>query len=325
MKNQNYIFNLRLCLILLSIIVFSTSTTIAQDIPKKGSSLFTTIETAKEYIINNQNVDGGWPLIPGEESDVEITALAIWSLIDADWGTGSSVVRRGVRYLERNQREDGSWNNNTAHTIFTVIALAKGKTAPDIRFRGLQWLKNAQNRSGSWGRNSNNTGHILYTAASLVGLKKLGLTPKNSNLIPTGMEWIADPERINFDGGWTLPNGTQSDIYVTSWVLQALSPDYDLDEQIAWIKQFQNKDGGFGRYRGNSSDPEVTATVIMALAASEDPLNTRRIAISYFAKVQAENGGFISEIPIELKTPTENLQTTCFVLIAIHANIGDGE
>lgn len=320
MKNQNWILKLLLCLIFVYIISLSTSFTIAQDVPRKGSSLFTTIETAKEYIINNQNVDGGWPLIPGEDSDVEITALAIWSLIDADWGTGSSVIRRGVRYLERHQREDGSWNNNTAHTIFSVIALAKGKTAPDVRFRGLQWLKKAQNRSGSWGSESNNTGHILYTAASLVGLKKLGLTPRNSKLIPSGMEWIADPERINFDGGWTLPSGTQSDIYVTSWVLQALSPDYDLDEQIAWIKQFQNKDGGFGRYKGNASDPEVTATVIMALAASEDPLNTRRIAISYFTNAQSENGGFISNTPIELKTPTENLQTTCFVLIAIHAN-----
>ncbi len=172
MKNRNYILKLLLFLILVYIVSFNTSITIAQDIPKKGSSLFTTIENAKEYIINNQNVDGGWPLIPGEESDVEITALAIWSLIDADWGTGSSVVRRGVRYLERYQREDGSWNNNTAHTIFSVIALAKGKTAPDIRFRGLQWLKKAQNPSGSWGSESNDTGHILYTAASLVGLKK---------------------------------------------------------------------------------------------------------------------------------------------------------
>ena len=321
MKNRGYIFNLRLWIILLCSILFTTTITIAQDIPKKVPSLFITIETAKKYIINSQNVDGGWPLIPGEESNVEITAFAIWSLIDADLGTGSSIIRRGVRYLERNQREDGSWNNNTAHTIFSVIALAKGKTAPDVRFRGLQWLKKAQNRSGSWGRESKNTGHILYTAASLVGLKKLGLTPRHFKPILSGMEWIADPERINFDGGWTLPSGTQSDIYVTSWVLQALSPDYDLDEQIAWIKQFQNYDGGFGRYKGNSSDPEVTATVIMALAASEDPLNTRRIAISYFAKVQAESGGFISNTPIELKTPTENLQTTCFVLIAIHSKL----
>ncbi|MCG9128519.1 terpene cyclase/mutase family protein [Candidatus Poribacteria bacterium] len=323
MKKQNNRFKLLFNIILLNTIVLSTSITIAQDIPSKGSSLFTTIENAKEYIINNQNVDGGWPLIPGEESDVEVTALAIWSLIDADWGTGSSIVRRGVRFLERNQHENGSWNNNTAHTIFSVIALAKGNTAPDVRFKALHWHKKAQNRSGSWGSQSNNTGHILYTAASLVGLKKLGLTTRHFKPLLSGMEWIADPERINFDGGWTLPSGTQSDIYVTSWVLQALSPDYDLDEQIAWIKQFQNKDGGFGRYRGNASDPEVTASVIMALAASEDPLNTRRIAISYFTKAQSENGGFISDTPIELKTPTENLQTTCFVLIAIHANTND--
>ena len=123
--------------------------------------------------------------------------------------------------------------------------------------------------------------------------------------------------------------GTQSDIYVTGWVLNGMSPDrkvdetvYDLDEQIAWLKQFQHKDGGFPRFRGRPSDPEVTASVIMAFAAYDDPLNTRRVAISYLTKVQKADGSFVSSIPIELKSPTANLQTTCFVLIAIHTKTG---
>lgn len=318
MKNQNHIFPI-LCCKILAIFCLSATITFAVDIPTKGSSLYITIEKAKDYIVQQQNTDGGWPLIPGEKSDVEITALAIWALTDAGWGTGSRVIRRGVRFLIRNQREDGSWNNNTAHTVFSVIALANGKTDAEAQFNALQWIKNAQNRSGSWGRESKNTGHILYTTATIVGLKKLGFTQRHFKPILSGMEWLADPEKINFDGGWKLPNGTQSDIFVTSWVLQALSPDYDLDEQIAWLKQFQNIDGGFARYKAMPSDPEVTASAIMALAVGEDPLNTRHIAISYLTKTQSEDGGFISNTPIEIKTPTENLQSTCFVLIAIHA------
>ena len=327
MKNQKSMFILLCCQILLCL--FCINMVAAQTVnftPIKKlnrSSIFITIENAKDYIVKHQNKDGGWPLIPGGESDVEITALAIWALTDAKWGTGSRVIRSGVRYLRNKQREDGSWNNNTAHTTFALLALTNAKTDEDARYNGLQWLSNAQNPSGSWGQKSRNTGHstghILYTSATLVGLKKLGFTQSNSKLILIGNKWLEDLNQRNHEGFWSLPGGTQSDIFATSWALHGLSPDYDLDEMIAWLKQFQNKDGGFPRFKGRKSDPEVTASVIMTLTAYNDPVNTRRIAISYLTKVQEENGSFISDTPIEIEKPTANLQSTCFVLIAIYA------
>ena len=61
----------------------------------------------------------------------------------------------------------------------------------------------------------------------------------------------------------------------------------------------------------------------MALAAGNDPLNTRRVAINYLTDVRQEDGSFVSNTPIELSKPTANLQSTCFVLIAIHAKTAD--
>jgi prenyltransferase beta subunit len=285
----------------------------------KESSLYRTIENAKAYIVTHQNKDGGWPLIPGEKSDAEITALAIWALTEAGWGTGSRVIRSGVKYLRKHQRKDGSWNNNTAHTTFALIALKNAKTDPGAQFSGLQWLKNAQNPSGSWGQKSKSTGHLLYTSATLVGFDKLGFTWTRFSPIPMGANWLLKPEQLNHEGFWTLPGGTQSDIFVTSWVIQGISLAYKVDKDIAWLKQFQNNDGGLGRFKGRPSDPEVTAAAIMALAAYNDPLNTLRIAITYLTKAQEADGSFISDVPIELKSPAANLQSTCFVLIAIHA------
>lgn len=311
----------------MSLFCFNITKVFADDAPPKKpkeTALFRTIIKARDYIVKHQNQDGGWPLVPGEKSDVEITALAIWALTESGWGTGSRVIRRGVRYLRNKQHEDGSWNNNTAHTTFALIALANAKTDPDARLDGLQWLKNAQNPSGSWGRKSKGPGHVLYTSATLAGLKKLGFIQKHFNPILSSMEWLA--EQNNFENLWNLPGGTQSDIFVTSWVLQGLLRSskydqivYDLDEQFVWLKQFQKNDGGFPRFRGKPSDPEVTAAAVMALAAYNDLLNTRRIAMSYFTKAQKADGSFVSDIPIELKTPVANLQSTCFVLIAIHA------
>ena len=324
MKIRKILFILMSCQMLLCLFCFNNVTAQSTDLPKKiprASAIFKTIDKAKAYIVKNQNRDGGWPLVPGEESDVEITALAIWALTESGWGTGSRVIRSGVRYLRDKQREDGSWNNNTAHTAFALIALRNAKTDEEARFNGLQWMMKAQNRSGSWGPKNKEPGHILYTSVALVGFKELGFNTNQFKTILTGMEWVEDLEQRNFEGYWTMPKRTQSDIYVTSWALNSIFPVFKLDEQIAWLKQFQNYDGGFPRFKGKTSDPEVTASVIMALATAGDPLNARRIAISYLTKVQEPDGSYKSATPIELQTPKANLQTTCFVLIAIHTKL----
>ena len=69
-----------------------------------------------------------------------------------------------------------------------------------------------------------------------------------------------------------------------------------------------------------SEDTEIAPAIqkslpiatIMALAAGNDPLNTRRVAINYLASVRQEDGSFVSNTPIELTKPTANLQSTCF-------------
>ena len=292
----------------------------SDEVPVEKPPLYKTIEGAKTYIVQHQNKDGGWPLTPGGDSNVENTAFAIWALIDAGWGTGSQVIRSGVQYLRNTQWDNGSWNNNTAHTTFALIALAAAETDPELRFKGLRWLKGAQNRSGAWGQKERSPDNVLYTAAVLAGFRKLGFK-QNFEPISKGADWLA--QGINFDSGWALERGDRSDVFVTSWVIQGLETVYDIDAQIAWLKQFQNDDGGFGHYKNSPSDPEITAIAIMAFTAGNDPLNTRRVAINYLTDVRQEDGSFVSNTPIELSKPTANLQSTCFVLIAIHAKTPD--
>lgn len=319
MKNYRRTFILICCCMLLSSLIAVKVGAADSESPDEVS-LYKTIEGAKTYIVQHQNSDGGWPLVPGTDSNVESTAFAIWALIDAGWGTGSQVIRTGVQYLRNKQWDNGSWNNNTAHTTFALVALATAETDPEVRFKGLRWLKKAQNVSGGWGKKERSPDNILYTAAVLAGFRQLGFE-RNFEPISKGAEWLE--KGINFDGGWALERGNRSDIFVTSWVMQGLESVYNIDIQVAWLKQFQNDDGGFGRYKASPSDPEITAIAIMALAAGNDPLNTRRVAINYLTTVRQADGSFLSNTPIELTKPTSNLQSTCFVLIAIHAKTAD--
>ena len=319
MKNCKCILTLFCCFILFSCSDLNTAQTLLTE-EQETPQLYQTIEGAKTYIVEHQNPDGGWPLLAGNESDVEVTAFAIWALIDAGWGTGSQVIRMGVQYLRNAQWDNGSWNNNTAHTTFALIALAAAETDPEVRFTGLRWLKKSQNQSGGWGKKERSPDNVIYTAAVLAGFRKLGFK-QNFEPISKGADWLA--KGINFDSGWALERGDRSDVFITSWVIQGLETVYDIDAQIAWLKQFQNDDGGFGRYKNSPSDPEITAIAIMALAAGNDPLNTRRVAINYLTNVRQEDGSFVSNTPIELSKPTANLQSTCFVLISIYAKTPD--
>ena len=326
MKNHKSTFMVICCYILLNFVIgirgsaaADTEIATSNKIPE-GPPLFKTIEGAKTYIVQHQNRDGGWPLVPGGDSNVENTAFAIWALIDAGWGTGSEVIRMGVAYLRNTQSENGSWNNNTAHTVFALIALTTAETDSEVRFKGLRWLKKVQNRSGGWGKQERSPDNVLYTAAVLAGFRRLGFK-QSFEPVSKGADWLAG--FINQDGGWAMQRGMQSDIFLTSWVIQGLEPVYDIDAQIAWLKQLQNRDGGFGRYKNSPSDPEITAIAILALAAGNDPLNTRRVATDYLTNVRQDDGSFVSKTPMELREQTANLQSTCFVLIAIHAKTPD--
>ncbi|RKU32591.1 hypothetical protein C6499_02975 [Candidatus Poribacteria bacterium] len=326
MKNHKSVFMVICCYILLNFVIgirgsaaADTEIATSNKIPE-GPPLFKTIKGAKTYIVKHQNRDGGWPLVPGGDSNVENTAFAIWALIDAGWGTGSEVIRMGVAYLRNTQSDDGSWNKNTAHTVFALIALTTAETDSEVRFKGLRWLKKVQNRSGGWGKQERSPDNVLYTAAVLAGFRRLGFK-QSFEPVSKGADWLAG--FINHDGGWALQRGMQSDIFLTSWVIQGLEPVYDIDAQIAWLKQLQNRDGGFGRYKNSPSDPEITAIAILALAAGNDPLNTRRVATDYLTDARQDDGSFVSNTPIELTERMANLQSTCFVLIAIHAKTAD--
>ena len=287
---------------------------------RAAKSPYDTIEGAASYITKHQNEDGGWPLIPGGESDVEVTAFAMQALMLKGWGSGSSVIRRGVSYLIKHQKSDGSWNGNAAHTIFAAIALKQAEAVEywQAQFNALKWLEGAQRESGSWGREIRQPGNPLYTGAVLTGLGLLDFD-RESELVTKAADWLAN--RINYDGGWSMEPGlrARSSVMVTSWVLQGLSIAYNIDEQLAWLKQRQNDDGGFGMWKGAPSDPEVTAYAVLALVIGEDPLNADQVALRYLMEVQQEDGSFVSATPIELKEPTANLQTTCFALWAIYA------
>lgn len=149
------------------------------------------------WLLSLQNRDGGWPTfcrgwgaLPFDRSGVDLTAHALralyaWTktapLVFVDWDrtarlgrrstaarTGervTQVFRRGLAFLERQQRADGSWTplwfgeqfhpaeeNPVYGTARTLLAYRDlDLMASDPAQRGLRWLAGQQNADGGWG------------------------------------------------------------------------------------------------------------------------------------------------------------------------------
>lgn len=141
-----------------------------------------------EWLLGRQNSDGGWPTfcrgwnpLAGDRSATDVTAhalraLAAWQTV---WRTDSrdenfpadiyeritAAIDRGLRYLENQQRNDGSfvplWFGNQYHaeghnlvygTAQVLIACAElGRLDGDMAQRAARWLLGVQHANGGWG------------------------------------------------------------------------------------------------------------------------------------------------------------------------------
>ena len=132
------------------------------------------IEQGLVWLRGLQNRDGGWPTfcrgwgrLPFDRSSNDLTAHAIRAVSgssEAQQQTLSSHVRRGNRFIERNQQQDGSWlplwfgnqdredeSNPVYGTSRVLVASTAGTLEPNAVERGCQYLLQTQNSDGGWG------------------------------------------------------------------------------------------------------------------------------------------------------------------------------
>ncbi|MBZ9578499.1 DUF4430 domain-containing protein [Patescibacteria group bacterium] len=67
------------------------------------------IQDSKNFILNNQNEDGGWSYAVGGASDTNDTAAAIMALLEAGVSSDDPIIIGAIDYLKSNQNEDGGF------------------------------------------------------------------------------------------------------------------------------------------------------------------------------------------------------------------------
>jgi squalene-hopene/tetraprenyl-beta-curcumene cyclase len=164
----------------------------------------------EEWVTSLQNRDGGfptfcrgWGTLPFDRSGADLTAHALRAIFLED--LTSETTARGIRYLSRVQRPDGSWlplwfgnqhapdDENPVYGTSRVLAAYRDlgmRDSPECQ-RGVSYLLSVQNPDGGWGGAKDCPSSVEETALAVEVL--LDLAPAEARPhVERGVAWLVE-------------------------------------------------------------------------------------------------------------------------------------
>jgi energy-coupling factor transport system substrate-specific component len=243
------------------------------------------VSRASDWLLAQQNSDGGFSSSPGEESGAEITCWAMLGLeaaghnpLDASSGGGTPVD-----YLRANLGQLQS----PGDLARTILAL-EGAGIDPRQFGGQNLVSKLLAKRRKDGSYEGWPGSTAFAVIALRGADATGGLQKT-------LDWLREVQ--NEDGGWGDTPGSPSTSDGTGAVLQALSRGSKASHRgLVYLGKVQRKGGGFPLGGNGEVNSQSTAWAIQGiLAAGEDPASFRRggaSALDYLAARQDSDGHY---------------------------------
>ena len=139
------------------------------------------IQGAKNFILTNQNSDGGWGYAKEGSSDTNDTAVAIMALLEAENKPDDLAITKAIDYLKSSQNNDGGFpylpggESDSGSDSWVISAIYKlGQNPEDWQKDGhnpIEHLKSLQRTDGSfkWVA-SEDKGYPVLTAYAVIAL-----------------------------------------------------------------------------------------------------------------------------------------------------------
>ena len=199
------------------------------------------IERGSEWVIGLQSRNGGWGAFDADNTGEylnnipfadhgalldpptsDVTARCVGMLAQMGRPEDVDAMQRGLRFLRREQRADGSWYGrwgmNYIYGTWSVLsALQAAGVAPDATevVRAVDWIVSIQNDDGGWGEETSSydlgaEGHrdavstASQTAWAILGLMAASRTDHPA--VARGVAWLLDTQLP--DGLWGEPQFT---------------------------------------------------------------------------------------------------------------------
>ncbi|MBN1932544.1 MAG: thrombospondin type 3 repeat-containing protein [Desulfobacterales bacterium] len=155
------------------------------------------------YLIAAQNIDGGWGLSKGSDSNIYLTARVLMALeTSAESFDLESVIGNGIAWLKTQQNADNGFGSEGTSTIYETAlvytAIANVELSATEVQNTLAYLLSQQESNGSWNNNAYDTAvSILAIYTSMLETDTDGDgVPDLSDNCPD----IPNSDQINTDG-----------------------------------------------------------------------------------------------------------------------------
>ena len=280
-----------------------------------------TMAKAIAHVLAMQDENGAWSRLRGEfptESEPTSWAVKVLSAL----GREKKAVERGLSFILKDQKSDGSWNGNSAHTAFAILALVEERKGAEAIGRAVEYLRKVRDEEGGFRRiGKEGQPLIVYTANVLFALKEAGLG-KREPMVDKALAWLRSCR--GGDGGFPMSKGGDSIALATTWTIRALralgaGPSApEVGGALKWLLAMQHASGGFSMTAPAPEDPEVTSLAICALRGF--PVWKRRSNEPWpiCAALKRRDGAFTSSMPMQFNNVAKkNTQTTLFVIWAL--------
>ncbi|MGB0119776.1 MAG: prenyltransferase/squalene oxidase repeat-containing protein [Solirubrobacterales bacterium] len=203
-----------------------------------------------------QNDDGGFGSISGEDSSLNITARSMIALAAADINP-LDVKKANVSpygYLVSRKNDIDS----SADLALVILALRTvGSNPKNFEGRNLVQALNGEGRRGSDYSYHNKVNTAAFAALAFQSAQATG--PRD-NVV----EWLRSAQ--NDDGGWGISDEAKSDPDSTGATLQAVGGDKTVRQAMSYLKSIQKSNGGFASF--GTVNTQSTGLVVQGAVAN---------------------------------------------------------
>jgi Prenyltransferase and squalene oxidase repeat len=207
----------------------------------------------------------------GELSSPGDLARTILALDGAGVDPRSFGGRDLVSALEKQRRDDGSYEGWPGSTAFAVIALRAAGASGSLE-RSISWLAKVQNGDGGWGDVPDSPSTADGTAAVMQAMP-------DTSAAKHGLGYLRNTQRPN--GGFPLGGSGEVNSQSTAWAVQGMlavgtDPGSVRDGGKSALDYLAASQDGDGHYRYSSSSDQtpvwVTGQVLVAVAGESYPV-----------------------------------------------------
>ncbi len=206
------------------------------------------IKKSLSFLLAKQHDEGYWkPTSSFPWNEVEATTAALYGLISA--GYEGEALEKGISWLKKNQKTNGSWNDDcwdTSWALYLLFYYGYQASDPIIKAASL-WLVNDQREDGSWKTNLPNLKRFepLWTTPPVIFA--LAETAQYQETIIKGLKYLN--KKQNKNGSFGRKDASKTGLALLAFSSLSNYPDLveeykpSAEKAVQWFLSNQRRSG----------------------------------------------------------------------------------